>query len=60
MPMTNNGENGDDNIIWSNLSTSGTNGIIKETVNKTPATTSCKEIMNEFEYVRDISINLIN
>lgn len=38
--MTNNGENVDDNIIWSNLLTSGTKGIIKNMVNNTPATTS--------------------
>lgn len=49
MPMTNNGENVADIIIWSSLSTSGTNGIIRKMVNRTPATISYEEQAVEFE-----------
>lgn len=53
--MTNNGENVDDNIIWSNLLTSGTKGIIKNMVNNTPATTSLIKKKNKSEtFINDM------
>lgn len=47
--MTNNGENVVDIIMWSSLSTSGTNGIIRIMVNRTPATISYEEEADKFE-----------
>lgn len=59
MPMTNNGENVADIIIWSSLSTSGTNGIIRIMVNRTPATISYEEEAVEFEWENDSNDSLL-
>lgn len=59
MPMTNNGENVADIIIWSSLSTSGTNGIIRKMVNRTPATISYEEEADKFEWENDSSYSLL-
>lgn len=59
MPMTNNGENVADIIIWSSLSTSGTNGIIRKMVNRTPATISYEEQAVEFEWENDSNCSLL-